>query len=162
MTFSDTFAAILLSSLLSYFSLSLIPNGSLIYPTRSFAPSFPFLPMMAIVHFYSPDFYSNSRICTYIWRLEGKHFQWKWTYNVCLSGSGLPHSVWPFLVPFMDLQSSWFHFFLQLTSTPCNAAHMHHGFVIHLSVLRIFRWLLFPSCCKQNSSKRGWLRCWVL
>lgn len=80
-----------------------------------------------------------------MWRPETGNVQWQGTCDICLSRSGLPHSIGSFLVPPICPPSSWFHFYLQLNSNPwC---------VCTTLLFELFRFL---NNHEQSSKEYGW------
>lgn len=67
--------------------------------------------MLVMIPFYCPDFCRTSIYeCLRMWNQAPLMRE----IMLCLSGSCLLHSIWSFLIPFIYLQSSLFHFYSKL------------------------------------------------
>lgn len=146
-TFPDSFADILPYS---SFCIYLSPSSSL----EPSIPPFSLFPLQKTcvllflsllfthpcnVPFYLPGSCSYCRLCTHIWSFGARNLRWERTCGICLSGSGLPHSIWSFLVPFIYQQSSGFPFYwhgVSLCSPGCSWTHreLHSSYLLSAGI----------------------------
>lgn len=101
-------------------------------------------PLLTMSPFYFPGFCSYYRLCPYIW-FGARHLQWERMCNVCFPGSGLLHSMWSFLVPFIYLQCLWFDLYFSYNLIVFQSIHV--PYVHYLSVVG-HRFFLLPVYCE--------------
>lgn len=99
-------------------------------------------PVLTTIQLYFLGFYSNYRLCVHIWRFGVGASPERQHEVFSPSRSGLPCSVWSFLVPSIYLQSPWLHLSPQLREFhSVYALHFHYPFVS----CGVFRLFLFSS-----------------
>ena len=81
-----------------------------------------------------------------------KNHLWVSTYDICLSGPGLPHSKWCFIDPPIVLQNSRYHYFFYCVILHCvNVPHFTYPF-FGLGAFRLFPGSGYDKqCCYEHS-----------
>lgn len=93
-------------------------SPSLIESSHNSSSSVTSILLSPLVLFYFPGFCHYSGLYTHIHRLGDEIPRWNRRCGDCLSGYGLPHSIWSFLVILIYVQNSKFYFLLMLNSIP--------------------------------------------